>query len=71
MVFVRRRKRIQRTIVEIGEASSGFSNSRRWRFAAVNGAGSSTVTATLLAYAASNADPKNMVGSVYRPLSIC
>jgi hypothetical protein len=40
------RSRIQQAIFEIGEDSSGFSTSCRWRSAAINAARSFTVIAT-------------------------
>ncbi|WP_197505192.1 MULTISPECIES: hypothetical protein [unclassified Mycobacterium] len=42
MVIARRRRRIQLAIVEIGEASCGFSHLWRWRSVVLNAAKSST-----------------------------
>ena len=72
MVFARRRSRIQQAIVEIGEASSGF-----LQFVPMAFRGDQRIRLvhrhrdSLLAYAAPNADPKNMAGSTYRPLASC
>ncbi|WP_197513672.1 hypothetical protein [Mycobacterium sp. 1165178.9] len=46
MVIARRRRRIQQAIVEIGEASSGFSNLSRWLSAVISAARPSTAIAT-------------------------
>jgi hypothetical protein len=49
-----------------------FSNLWRWRSAVINAARSfHRHRDPLLAYAAPNADPKNMAGSTYRPLASC
>jgi len=70
MVFARRRSRIQQANVEIGYASSGF---LQFVAMAFRGDQHSQVVHRhrnpLLAYAAPNADPKNVAGSTYRPLA--
>jgi hypothetical protein len=71
VVFGRQRSRIQKVIVEIGEASSGFSNLWRWRSAAINAAGSSTVIATRCSLMRPRRQVQYMVGSTYRPFAIC
>jgi hypothetical protein len=57
MVFARSRSRIQQAIVEIGDASSGFSNLWRWRSAVINAARSPTVIVTGCCLMGPNADP--------------
>jgi hypothetical protein len=69
-VFARRRSRIQQPNVEIGYVSSGF---LQFVAMAFRGDQHSQVVYRhrdpLLAYAAPNADPKNVAGSTYRPLA--
>jgi hypothetical protein len=69
VVFARRR--IQQSIVGTGEASFGF-----LQFVAMAFRGDQRGRLVhphrdpLLAYAAPNADPKNMAGSTYRPVAV-
>jgi hypothetical protein len=72
VVFARRRSHIQQAIVEIGEASSGFLQFVAMAFRGdQRGQLDRRHRDPLLAYAAPNADPKNMAGSTYRPLASC
>jgi hypothetical protein len=48
-----------------------FSNSWRWRSAAINAANSSTVIATRCSLMRLRTQIRYMVGSTYRPLAIC
>jgi hypothetical protein len=65
VVFARRRT--QQAIVEIDDASSGFSNLWRWRSAVINAASSSTVIATSCSLMRPPTLIRYMVGGTYRP----
>jgi hypothetical protein len=61
------RRRTQQAIVEIDDASSGFSNLWRWRSAVINAASSSTVIATSCSVMRPPTLIRYMVGGTYRP----